>query len=324
MTALDEKVLRNGLFVATQAGYAVLHKGGSALDAVEAAVRSLENNPLFNAGKGAVFNRNGTNQLEASIMEGHTGRAGAATQLTVVKNPITLAKHVMDSDFHVFLANKGAEDFAQQQGLDIVDPSYFWTKHRWEQHERGFFASNELPDSDSTSDFDGRSSATTMADEPADYSYLPLGTVGAVALDSLGHLATATSTGGMTNKWDGRIGDTPIIGAGTWADTKIAVSSTGSGEYFIRQGTARYISLRHTLASEPVDKACETAIREVKVAGGDGGVIAIDSQGRFTMTFGSDGMYRAYCSAATDHEPVVGIFGNEVIAAEDHHIDVRA
>ncbi|KAJ1942610.1 hypothetical protein EC988_006442, partial [Linderina pennispora] len=198
-------------------------------------------------------------------------------------------------------------------GLDIVDRSYFWTKHRWEQHERGF-----LTDELGNTEWD----ASTMADEPADHSYLPLGTVGAVAVDCLGHVASATSTGGMTNKWDGRIGDTPIIGAGTWADTEIAVSSTGSGEYFIRQGTARYISLRHKLGREAVAEACATAMREMKRSGGDGGVIAIDRHGRFSMTFCSDGMYRAYCSGATSHEPVVGIFGSEVIGSEDHHLDV--
>ncbi|KAJ2865487.1 hypothetical protein GGH94_002178 [Coemansia aciculifera] len=313
MTSTEEKELRAGLYLATERGYAVLRSGGTAADAVEAAVRAMEDNPLFNAGKGAVFNIKGVNQLEASFMDGKTGAAGAATLLTVVKNPITLARKVMESSRHVFLGGAGAEDYAREKGLDIVHPSYFWTKHRWEQHERGFVRS----DSASTS---STRVGSLGSDEMGDYSHLPMGTVGAVALDAAGNLATATSTGGMSNKWDGRIGDTPIIGAGTWADKHIAISGTGAGEYFIRQGTAQYIALRAKLLGETPAVAGELAMLEMKSIGGDGGVICVDSTGRLTMTFCSDGMYRGYCSEQTDHIPAIGIFGSEKIASDDNHV----
>ncbi|KAJ1962065.1 hypothetical protein GGI12_002871 [Dipsacomyces acuminosporus] len=317
MTSAEEKELRAGLFEATQRGYSVLAQGGSALDAVEAAVRSLEDNPLFNAGKGAVFNIKGFNQLEASIMDGKTQAAGAATLLTVVKNPITLARRVMENTRHVFLGAEGAEELAREQGLDIVDPSYFWTRHRWEQHERGFLTA-------SPADSDQASQTTIQVSEqfndPSDYEHLPMGTVGAVAIDAHGNLATATSTGGATNKLVGRIGDTPIIGAGTWADGNVAVSGTGTGEFFIRKSTAQQIASRIGLLKESTDRASEVAIREMKALGGDGGVICIDSSGRFSMTFCSEGMYRGYCSEATGHVPVVGIFDDEVIAPGDRHL----
>ncbi|KAJ2332607.1 hypothetical protein GGI00_002712 [Coemansia sp. RSA 2681] len=315
MTCAEEKELRAGLCQATERGYAVLYSGGTAADAVEAAVRALEDNPLFNAGKGAVFNAKGVNQLEASFMDGRTGAAGAATLLTTVRNPITLARRVMESNRHVFLGGAGAEDYARDKGLDLVHPSYFWTKHRWEQHERGFLRS------------DSASTSSTRVESPerdglGDYPHLPMGTVGAVALDAAGYLATATSTGGMSNKWDGRIGDTPIIGAGTWADCHIAVSGTGAGEYFIRQGTAQYIALRAKLLGETPAAAGELAMLEMKRIGGDGGVICLDSAGRLTMTFCSDGMYRGYCSAQTGHIPAIAIFNTEKIAPDDNHVSL--
>ncbi|KAJ2022094.1 hypothetical protein IWW57_004659 [Coemansia sp. S610] len=315
MTSAEERELRAGLYHATERGYAVLRSGGTAADAVEAAVRAMEDNPLFNAGKGAVFNIKGVNQLEASFMDGRTGAAGAATLLTVVRNPISLARKVMESNRHVFLGGAGAEDYARETGLDIVPPSYFWTKHRWEQHERGFLRSDSM----------SASSTCVGEQEPddmGDYSHLPMGTVGAVALDAMGNLATATSTGGMSNKWDGRIGDTPIIGAGTWADGHIAISGTGAGEFFIRQGTARYIALRANLLGETPAAAGKLAMLEMKSIGGDGGVICLDSTGRFTMTFCSDGMYRGYCSAQTGHVPTIGIFHSEKIAPDDNHVSL--
>ncbi|KAJ1854278.1 hypothetical protein LPJ73_002507 [Coemansia sp. RSA 2703] len=312
MTRNEEKELRSGLYKATEQGYAVLKKGGSALDAVEAAVRALEDNPLFNAGKGAVFTIDGVNQLEASLMNGETGAAGAATLLTTVKNPISLARKVMESDRHVFMCGPGAEKYAKEQGLDIVNTSYFWTKHRWEQHERGFFCPQtvELLHPGSVID----------STESDDSSNPTMGTVGAVAIDSMGHLAAATSTGGMSNKWDGRIGDTPVIGAGTWADRNVAISGTGTGELFIRQGTSRYIASRIDMLGEDAGKASTAAITEMKAMGGDGGVICVDSSGNFWMTFCSEGMYRGYCSEHTGHLPVVGIFKDEVIAPGDNHI----
>lgn len=322
MTPPEEKELRAGLYEATRLGYAVLNTGGTAQDAVEAAVRSLEDNPLFNAGKGAVFNIDGVNQLEASFMDGSTGQAGAATLLTVVKNPISLARRVMESGHHVFLGGAGAEDYARKSGLDIVAPSYFWTKHRWEQHERGFLVdpNQQIDDGSSSTVIDSADSAP----DDGYNSYLPLGTVGAVAVDSDGNLATATSTGGMTNKWNGRIGDTPIIGAGTWADKNVAVSGTGSGECFIRQGTGRYIASRVGMLGEDIEKATKTAMTEMKKLGGDGGVICLDPSGKFTMTFCSNGMYRGYCSANTHHIPRVAIFHDEKIASGDNHIEVGA
>ncbi|KAJ2451259.1 hypothetical protein EV183_003713 [Coemansia sp. RSA 2336] len=322
MSSEDEKQLRAGISQAIECGYAVLRKGGSAIDAVEASVRALENNPLFNAGKGAVFNRDGVNQLEASIMDGHLGTAGAATLLTTVKNPVTLARKVMESNFHVFLCGPGAESFAKEQGLDIVDPSYFWTKHRWEQHERGYIRSKCLPRNDDSCNMATESSGTLADSSLQDYSDLPMGTVGAVAIDTNGHMAAATSTGGMSNKWDGRIGDSPVIGAGTFANTKVAVSSTGAGEYFIRQSTARYISLRMQLLGESSDQACKAAMAEMKASGGDGGVISISADGHPSMVFCSAGMYRGYCSQSTKHIPVVGIFNDEKIARGDIHVKI--
>ncbi|KAJ1813001.1 hypothetical protein LPJ75_003375, partial [Coemansia sp. RSA 2598] len=321
MTDIEEKQLRDGLYNATKAGYNVLQSGGSALDAVEAAVRSLEDNPLFNAGKGAVFNVDGVNQLEASIMDGRRGSAGAATLLTVVKNPIALARKVMESNRHVFMCGPGAESYAKSQGLDIVDTSYFWTKHRWEQHERGFFTVDSV---DLLAGKCSGSDRSQMPDnnEDGDYSHLPMGTVGAVAIDARGSLAAATSTGGMSNKWNGRIGDTPVIGAGTWADAKAAISGTGTGEYFIRQGTSRYIASRVGLLNEKAGMASSVAITEMKKMGGDGGVICIDSAGRFWMTFCSEGMYRGYCSAESNHVPVVAIFKDEKISSGDNHIAI--
>ncbi|KAJ1731136.1 hypothetical protein LPJ61_002679 [Coemansia biformis] len=315
MTAEEEKSLRAGLLRAAQEGYAVLAKGGSAVDAVEIAVRALEDNPLFNAGKGAVFNAKGVNQLEASIMDGQLGAAGAATLLTVVKNPVSLARKVMESGHHVFLCGPGAESYAAERGLEIVDPSYFWTRHRWEQHERGYCSSRCGLHSQAQD-----SCASSGQDTMCGCSDLSMGTVGAIAIDASGNLAAGTSTGGMSNKWDGRIGDSPVIGAGTYANKRIAISATGSGEYFIRQGTARYISLRAELAGETPEQACRTAMSEMKEAGGDGGVICIDSSGRPVMAFCSAGMYRGYCSPETNHVPVVGIFGDERIAPGDVHI----
>ncbi|KAJ2846109.1 hypothetical protein IWW36_004504 [Coemansia brasiliensis] len=321
MTYEEEEQLRAGISQAIDCGYAILRNDGLAIDAVEASVRSLENNPLFNAGKGAVFNRDGINQLEASIMDGNLGAAGAATLLTTVKNPITLARKVMESNFHVFLCGPGAESYAKEQGLDIVDPSYFWTRHRWEQHERGYIHNKPLTTGNSGSSSLTTVASATLADSKhKGYLDLPMGTVGAVAIDANGYMAAATSTGGMSNKWDGRIGDSPVIGAGTFANKSVAVSSTGAGEYFIRQGTARYIALRMQLLGESSDQACKAAMSEMKASGGDGGVICISADGYPSMVFCSAGMYRGYCSQSTKHIPVIGIFGDEKIAPGDIHI----
>ncbi|KAJ2846963.1 hypothetical protein GGI22_006108, partial [Coemansia erecta] len=280
MTLDVEKKLRTGLYEAIKRGYEVLQKGGKAIDAVEAAVCALEDNPLFNAGKGAVFNIKGVNQLEASIMCGDTGAAGAGTLLTTVKNPIKLARKVLESNHHVFLGGAGAESYAHTVGLEIVDPAYFWTKNRWEQHERGFLHSAcAIPNTDteleqiSLDACSDHTAALGATDTSGDYSHLPMGTVGAIAVDVHGHLAAATSTGGMSNKWDGRIGDTPIIGAGTWADKRVAISGTGTGEYYIRQGTAHSIALRMKLLGEDIGTASATAMVEMMEMGGDGGVI---------------------------------------------------
>ncbi|KAJ1661620.1 hypothetical protein IW140_005948 [Coemansia sp. RSA 1813] len=327
MTPDVEKKLRTGLYEATKKGYDVLRNGRRAIDAVEAAVCALEDNPLFNAGKGAVFNSKGVNQLEASIMDGETGAAGAGSLLTTVKNPIKLARKVLESNHHVFLGGTGAETYAHDEGLEIVNPAYFWTRHRWEQHERGFLHTNCLVPSVSANNertpsaVSSDCTATLGEDTLGDYSHLPMGTVGAVAVDDDGNLAAATSTGGMSNKWDGRIGDTPIIGAGTWADKNVAVSGTGTGEYYIRQGTAHSIASRMKLLDEGVGTASATTMAEMMEMGGDGGVICVDSSGSLSMAFCSAGMYRGYCCEQTDHLPIVGIFSNEVIAPGDNHID---
>jgi L-asparaginase / beta-aspartyl-peptidase len=266
---------------ALDAGYAILEDGGAALDAVEAAIVTMEDSPLFNSAKGAVFTREGKNELDASIMDGATLNAGAITGVTTVKNPIRLAREVMENSVHVMFAGGGADKFAEQQGLEIVDQEYFYTEHRWKSYQEALKREKEQKDSAIGYDF-------------------KFGTVGAVALDAGGNLAAGTSTGGMTLKSFGRVGDTPIIGAGTFADNKsCAVSSTGHGEYFIRLTIARDICAQVEYAGKSVEDAANDVIHNrLQTLGGSGGVIVLGADGAFAMVFNTDGMFRGVKSAS--------------------------
>jgi beta-aspartyl-peptidase (threonine type) len=276
-----EKAYHETLDKALEAGYAVLEKGGTSLDAIETAIKILEDSPLFNAGKGAVFANNGKNELDAAIMDGKTGKAGAVAGVTNVKNPILAARAVMEKSEHVMLTGKGAEEFAQKQGLEIVEPSYFRTETRFQQLQKAKEAEQDTTGSLELEKF---------------YKY---GTVGAVALDKYGNLAAGTSTGGMTNKKYGRVGDAPIIGAGTYADNQTcAVSCTGHGEYFIRAVVGHEISALMKYKKYSLKKATETVIfDQLKPIGGEGGLIAIDKKGNVSLPFNSLGMYRGYKKA---------------------------
>jgi beta-aspartyl-peptidase (threonine type) len=273
MSGEAEHKYRAGLREAIDAGYAVLQDGGTSLDAVTRAVVLLEDNPLFNAGRGSVFTLDGRNELDASIMEGRTLKAGAVCGLTRIRNPVELARAVMERSEHVMLCGAGAEEFASSQGFSFVPQSYFSTAERWQQLER--IRSGEI----------GLSGHTISH----------VGTVGAVALDTFGHLAAATSTGGMTGKRFQRIGDSPIIGAGTYADDRsCAVSATGHGEVFIRAAVAHEICARMRFGGRGVGEAArEVIFGELPALGGEGGVIAIDAHGEIAMEFNSEGMFRA-------------------------------
>jgi L-asparaginase / beta-aspartyl-peptidase len=273
MSGEAERQYRAGLREAIDAGYAVLHDGGTSLDAVTRAVVLLEDNPLFNAGRGSVFTLDGRNELDASIMEGRTLKAGAVCGLTRIRNPVELARAVMEKSEHVMLAGAGAEEFASSQGFSFVPPGYFHTAARWAQLER--IRGGEI----------GLSGHTISH----------VGTVGAVALDTFGHLAAATSTGGMTGKRFQRIGDSPVIGAGTYADDRsCAVSATGHGEIFMRAAVAHDICARMRFGGRGVGEAArEVIFGELPALDGEGGVIAIDAQGEIAMEFNSEGMFRA-------------------------------
>jgi L-asparaginase / beta-aspartyl-peptidase len=274
MTPGAERAYRADLERALDAGYAVLEEGGASLDAVVAAVKILEDSPLFNAGKGAVFNHEGINELDASIMDGAAERAGAVAGVRHVKNPIELARLVMEHSPHVMLAGEGAEEFALEQGVELVPGTYFYTERRWHQLE------------------EAQKAARTASAGKEDIGFFS--TVGAVARDKEGNLAAATSTGGMTNKRWGRVGDSPIIGAGTYADNdSCAVSATGSGEYFIRAVVAHEICARVRLAGVTAAQAAHDVIQgKLKEIGGDGGVIVVDSHGALAMEFNTEGMFR--------------------------------
>lgn len=265
-----DAALRAGLAAAREAGYRLLQNGGSALDAVALAVALLEDDPLFNAGRGADFTLDGTVELEAAIMDGHTQAAGSVTGVGIARNPVKLARRVMEASPCVMLGFTAADAFAQAQGLECVAPDYFFTEARWQalQQEKARLA--------------------------ADRENTNHGTVGAVALDSQGRLAAATSTGGRAAKWPGRIGDSPLIGAGTWADRRCAVSATGHGEFFIRAAVAHDIAARLAYAGQPLAEAAYSVINgSLLELGGSGGVIAVDAQGHIAMPFNCTGMYRA-------------------------------
>ncbi len=290
MTAEKEKAYQEGLNAALTAGYAILEKGGTSLDAVEAAVRVMEDSPLFNAGKGAVFTNDGKNELDAAIMDGVTLKAGSIAGVNTIRNPITAARAVMERSEHVFMVGRGAEKFALEKGLEIVEPEYFFTEPRFKQLQKA--REEDKPKLDHSSD-------TTGSTLPIFLDGRKFGTVGAVALDKAGNIAAATSTGGMTNKRYGRVGDVPVIGAGTYANNQTcAVSATGHGEYFIRYTVAHDISAQMEYKKWSVKKAAEEVVMKKLVkAGGEGGVIALDRKGNFTMTFNSSGMFRGYKTA---------------------------
>jgi beta-aspartyl-peptidase (threonine type) len=280
LTPEREREIRAALDAALDAGDAVLRAGGSALDAVSASVVVLEDSPHFNAGKGAVFNAEGVNELDASIMDGATLRAGSVAGLHRIRNPILLARAVMERSRHVMLIGEGAETFARSVGIEWVDPAYFHTDQRWEALQRA-------------------KADEAAADKAGAAVALPssayFGTVGAVALDAQGRLAAATSTGGMTNKRWGRVGDAPIIGAGTYADGGCAVSATGWGEFFIRLAVAHDICARVAYRGDSLARAADAVVMQrVPELGGDGGVIALDAQGNIAMPFNTAGMYRAW------------------------------
>jgi L-asparaginase / beta-aspartyl-peptidase len=280
MTPEREAEYRDALEASLRAGYEVLAAGGSGLDAVVAAARVMEDSPLFNAGRGAVFTAEGRNELDASIMDGATLEAGAVAGVTQVRNPIELARRVMEASPHVMLAGDGAEAFARTQEIELVDPSYFHTDHRWEALERARAAEERRQ---------------SLGDEPAD-AVAPYGTVGVVALARDGTLAAGTSTGGMTNKRWGRIGDAPIIGAGTYADDDCGVSATGWGEYFIRNVVAYDICARKRYRGISLEEAAREVIWDRLEAQQPetGGIISLDREGHVVMMFNSRGMYRGY------------------------------
>jgi beta-aspartyl-peptidase (threonine type) len=293
-----EKQSEDVLAEALRQGYARLQQGGktASLDAVEAAIRVMEDSPLFNAGKGAVFTHDGRNELDASIMEGKTKKAGAVAGVTIVKNPISAARAVMEHSPHVLLVGRGAELFAIKQKLDIVHPDYFWTERRWNQLQEALRKEAQ------------RRKNGQGAEAPAPHRHT--GTVGAVALDGEGNLAAGTSTGGMTNKWSGRVGDSPIIGAGTYADNEAcAVSCTGWGEYFIRYAVAHDITARVKYGHRSVKEAAEAVIGEqVQQAGGDGAAIVLGPGGDFHITYNrlAGQMSRGYITS-DDARPRVAI-----------------
>jgi beta-aspartyl-peptidase (threonine type) len=286
MTGDQERMYRAGLAAALEGGFAVLEGGGTSLDAVTRSVMLLEDNPLFNAGRGAVFTFDGHNELDASIMEGTTRMAGAVCGLTHIKNPVELARAVMEHSEYVFLSGSGAEEFALTRGFELVPAGYFYTAQRWRQLER-------------IRGGDGGVSALTISH---------VGTVGAVALDERGRLAAATSTGGMTGKRYHRIGDSPVIGAGTYADDRAcAVSATGHGEIFIRAAVAHDICARVRFAGHGLAQAVGAVVHEeLPALRGEGGVIAIDPKGNVAMEFNSEGMFRA--SRRCGEEPQIAIY----------------
>ncbi|WP_452598311.1 isoaspartyl peptidase/L-asparaginase family protein [Pontimicrobium sp. MEBiC01747] len=293
MTSEKEAKYKAKLEEAIKIGYTILKNGGSSLDAVEKTINVLEDSPLFNAGKGAVFTNAETNELDASIMDGKTLNSGASAGTTTVKNPINLARKIMDKSPHVMMAGTGADLYAKEQGLEIVSPDYFYTENRFKSLQRAKKKAIIEQDHDDQKD------KKTAGYYDADIKDYKLGTVGCVALDKNGNLAAGTSTGGMTNKRFGRVGDTPIIGAGTYANNATcAVSGTGWGEYFIRATVAHDISALMEYKELSLEAATKEVIHnKLTKMGGTGGVIAVDKNGNMVMDFNTAGMYRAKMNA---------------------------
>ncbi len=279
-----------------EAGRRVLAAGGTSVDAVVAAVRVLEDSPHFNAGKGSVFTAEGTNEMDASIMEGGGRRAGAVAGVTTVKNPITAARAVMDKSRHVMLAGRGADAFAKEQGLEIVDPSYFRTQERWDQLQRAKERAGTPLDHDAPKAGAAKKTAALSGDEK-------YGTVGAVALDKAGNLAAATSTGGIANKRYGRVGDSPVIGAGTWAENEsVAVSMTGTGETILRSAAAHDVAALVKYKGYTPQKAADEALAKVKALDGRAGAIVMDRTGEVAFSFNTTAMYRGYAKGSAAAE----------------------
>jgi len=277
-----EEQYRNTLRDALLAGYAQLQKGEPAHKAVIAAIIVMEDSPLFNAGKGAVFTHEGRNELDASIMDGNTLDAGAISGVTRVKNPIALAGKIMQQSKHVMLSGNGAEQYAKANGITLVDPEYFFVERRWKQLQDQIKAENkakEKPDYSYTSDYEGK-----------------FGTVGAVALDKNGNIAAGTSTGGLTNKHFGRVGGSPIIGAGTYAENgTCGVSSTGHGEFFIRAAVAYDICARVKYSKLSIQQAADTVVKgKLTKMRGKGGIVALGGTGEIAISFNTEGMYRGF------------------------------
>src|SRR4051812_46099422 len=308
MTPDLEREYRNGLEAGLLAGWKVLDRGGSAVDAVEAAVTSLEDFPLFNAGRGAVFTHDGRQEMDACIMDGSTLRAGSVAAVEHIKNPIKLARLVMQKTQHVLLAGDGAAEFARQQGVTFESDEYFFTEHRWLQLQHA--RAEGIVELDHTADEIDLIEESDAEATPTDQHFVfpndkPLGTVGAVACDASGRLAAATSTGGMTNKKFGRVGDTPLIGLGTYADEICAVSGTGHGEFFMLGVTAYDVSARMKYKRVSLSEAARESIEHLTSIGGEGGVIAVDASGNVTLPFNSQGMYRGYIK---DGSPITEIY----------------
>ena len=275
---------------ALNAGYAEIKAGKSSLDAVEVTIHVLENDPHFNAGKGAVFTHDGRNELDAAIMDGKTLMAGSVAGVTTIKNPISAARAVMEKSEHVMMVGAGADQFAKEVGLEIVDPKYFWTKERWDGLQQAI-----KEDSTKAVLDHGSKKSELFGIKNHDYKF---GTVGCVALDKAGNLAAGTSTGGMTNKKYGRVGDAPIIGAGTYCNNETAgISCTGWGEFYIRNVVAKTISDLMEYKGLSVAGASKMALDKVGKMGGDGGLIALDKKGNMTMPFNTEGMYRGAITA---------------------------
>jgi beta-aspartyl-peptidase (threonine type) len=303
MTAELEREYRHGLRSALEIGWAVLNKGGNALDTVEAAVCSLEDFPLFNAGRGSVFTHEGKNEMDASIMDGATLRAGAVGAVKNVKNPIRLARLVMERTDHVLLAGNGADQFANEMKIEVADDAYFFTDHRYQQllraRETGVV---QMDHTREEQEMLSEAGPMTAGRNPK-----PMGTVGAVACDVDGNLAAATSTGGMTNKRFGRVGDTPVIGAGTYAENGVcAVSCTGHGEFFMLSVTAYDVAARMKYKGLSLNDASRESIERLGEIGGYGGLIAVDVHGNVALPLNSEGMYRAY--QLSDNQRVIEIY----------------
>ena len=300
MSAEKEQLYLAELERIVSAGQAILAAGGSALDAVTEAVRLLEECPLFNAGKGAVFTHQGTHELDACIMDGRTLDAGAICGVSHIRNPVLTARKVLENSPHVLFTGAGAEDFARANGQEMVEPEYFFTQERYDQLQRAIAA-----DTGVMLDHDG--ATLNASGDPIDPEH-KFGTVGAVAIDELGNLAAATSTGGMTNKQAGRVGDSPIIGAGCYASNNtVAISSTGTGEVFMRTVAAYDVAALMEYAGLTLEEATHKVVQEKLLPlGGSGGMIAVDKFGNVELPFNSEGMYRGF--ARVGEAPVVSIY----------------